>query len=178
MASTSATLIVLFVAVVCGGSGAVGAANSALDQVCEFVGASYVTPELCASALCYDPASPCRDARDYAAVASLAARLLARNATVTRDSVAVAARSANATAGLKSCLQLYDGLVPALEWAAGSVAAGRAYGAARELMQATQFVQRACAGMVGAEMPRENGGFATMATVAHAVLSTPVPKTD
>ena len=82
-----------------------------------------------------------------------------RNGTATRDTVAVAATAANATAGLKSCLQLNDGLLPALEWAAGSVAAGRANGDMRELMQATQFAQRACAGMVaGAEMPRENGG--------------------
>jgi hypothetical protein len=34
-----------------------------------------------------------------------------------------------ATAGLRSCLDLYDGLVPALEWTAGSVAVGRYDGA-------------------------------------------------
>ncbi|XP_021304942.1 dapper homolog 3-like [Sorghum bicolor] len=58
------------------------------------LGAGPSTPELCASALCYDPASPCRDARDYAAVATLAARLLVRNGTATRDTVAVAATAA------------------------------------------------------------------------------------
>ncbi|EES16304.1 hypothetical protein BDA96_08G171700 [Sorghum bicolor] len=176
----SATLVV-FVSVVI----AVGA-TTALDQVCGGLGGYYVTPELCVSALCPDPSpsSPCRAARDAPAVAAVAARLAAANATAARDSVqaalsfyAAAAGDDDAAAGkkaaLRSCLQLYGGVVQALQWAAGSVAAGRFPGA-REVMQAAQYVPAGCDGMVGGgvALPSENEGFATMAFVAHAVLAT------
>jgi len=149
-------------AAVCGAAGA----STALDEVCGVLGGYYVTPEACASALCHDPASPCRAARDAAAVAALAARLAAANATAARDSVAAAD-----PAGLRSCLQLYTGAAAALEWAAGSVAAGR-YPGAREVLHAAQYVPAGCDGVAaGAALPAENGGFDAMATVAHAVLA-------
>jgi len=157
-------------AAICGAAGA----STALDEVCRVLGGSYVTPEACASALCHDPASPCRAARDAAAVAALAARLAAANATAARDSVAAAAAAAAAAAepaGLRSCLQLYTGAAAALEWAAGSVAAGR-YPGAREVLQAAQYVPAGCDGVAAwAALPAENGGFDAMATVAHAVLA-------
>ncbi|WVZ91124.1 hypothetical protein U9M48_037337 [Paspalum notatum var. saurae] len=170
------TLSLLFVAATCT-AGAVGAAattTTALDDVCGALGEFYVTPELCASALCYDPSSPCRAARDAPAVAALAARLAAANATAARDRVEAAAAAASSSAaapGLRACLQLYGGLVPALEWAAGSVAAGRLPGA-REVIQAGQYVAVGCGGMAGgAALPRENDAFGTMALVAYAVLA-------
>lgn len=168
--------------------------TAALDEVCGRLGGYYVTPSLCASALCADPSSPCRAARDAPAVAALAARLAAGNATAARDSIEAAllsssppagpgaAAAASASAGVntsaaagaaRSCLQLYAGAVPALRWAARAVAAGR-YRGAREVLQAAQYVAAACEGMAGdaaAALPRENGGFGDMAFVAHAVVA-------
>jgi pectinesterase inhibitor-like protein len=177
----SAILVLFVVAAITGGSVAVGASTE-LDEVCGGLGGYYVTPELCVSALCLDlPSSsspPCRAARDANAVAAIAARLAAANATAARDSVQAALSSyagdaTGKTAALRSCLKLYGGVVPALQWAARSVAAGRFRGA-REMMQAAQYVPAGCDGMVdgGAALPSENEGFATMATVAHAVLAT------
>nr|CAB3466396.1 unnamed protein product [Digitaria exilis] len=161
-------------------AGAAGVTNTTvLDTVCSFLGGYYVTPELCTSVLCHDPSSPCRAARDGPAVAALAARLAAANVTAARDSVAAAAAAAAAAstpdaetkAGLRACLQLYTGAAAALEWAAGSVAAGRLAGA-REVLQAAQYVSAGCDGMVAGEaMPKENGGFDTMVIVAHAVVA-------
>jgi hypothetical protein len=96
-------------------------------------------------------------------VAGLAARDSAR---------AAASGSAEpaAKAGLQSCLQLYTGFVPALEWAAGSVAAGRFPGA-RELLEAAHHMAAGCEGLAGAAIPRENDGFFEAAFVAHAVLA-------
>ncbi|KAG2621969.1 antifreeze protein Maxi-like [Panicum virgatum] len=163
----------------------------ALDQVCGRLGSYYVTPALCASALCADPSAPCRAARDAPAVAALAARLAADNATAARDSIEAALSSspsppsagpasaaaagnssAAAAAAARSCLQLYAGAVPALRWAARAVAAGR-YRGAREVLQAAQYVAAGCEGMAGdaAALPRENGGFGDMAFVAHAVVA-------
>jgi len=175
---TISAFLVLFVAVITGGSVAV-AASTALDEVCGGLGGYYVTPELCVSSLCPDPSSPCRAARDTPAVAAIAARLAAANATAARDSVEAALSSyAAATAGaaaaaLRSCLRLYGGVVPALQWAARSAAAGRLPGA-REVMLAAQYVPAGCDGMAdgAVTLPSENDGFATMATVAHAVLAT------
>ncbi|RCV19364.1 hypothetical protein SETIT_3G377700v2 [Setaria italica] len=162
----------------------------ALDQVCGRLGSYYVTPALCASALCADPSAPCRAARDAPAVAALAARLAADNATAARDSIeaallsspspspagpaaAPAGANTSAAAAARSCLQLYAGAVPALRWAAQAVAAGR-YRGAREVLQAAQYVAAGCEGMAGdaaAALPRENGGFGDMAFVAHAVVA-------
>ena len=147
-------------AAICGAAGA----STALDEVCGVLGGYYVTPEACASALCHDPSSPCRAA---GAVAALATKLAARDSVV----AAAAAAAAAEPAGLRSCLQLYTGAAAALEWAAGSVAAGR-YPGARLVLQAAQYVPVGCDGVAaGAALPAENGGFDAMATVAHAVVA-------
>lgn len=158
-------------------SAPVPAPASALDQVCGRLGSYYVTPSLCESALCADPSAPCRAARDAPAVAALAARLAADNATAARDSIEAvffpSSSSSSAAAAAQSCLQLYAGAVPALRWAARAVAAGR-YRGAREVLQAAQYVAAGCEGIAGdaaAQLPRENGGFADMAFVAHAVVA-------
>ncbi|PAN21760.1 hypothetical protein GQ55_3G461700 [Panicum hallii var. hallii] len=170
MAASGLMVSLLFAAAAaaCGAAGA----STALDEVCGVLGGYYVTPAACASALCRDPSPPpCRAARDAGAVAALAARLAAANATAARDSVAAAAAAAAEPAGLRACLRLYDGAAAALEWAAGSVAAGL-YPGAREVMQAAQYVPAGCDGVAaGAAVPAENGGFDAMATVAHAVLA-------
>ncbi|XP_040385580.1 uncharacterized protein LOC121056010 [Oryza brachyantha] len=190
--------VVLLAAVVVDAGGGGRAWTTALDGVCGDLGGYYVTPELCKSALCGgggggNPSSPCRAARGAGEVAALAARLAAANATATRASVESAARaleqtpsSSNGTEaaaaearrqGMRSCLQLYAGAVPALEWAARSVAAGR-YRGAREVLQAAQYVSLGCEGMAGggeaaaaAPLPRENERFSVMAIVAHAVVA-------
>ncbi|CAM0949116.1 unnamed protein product [Alopecurus aequalis] len=185
MAATSSPLLsallllVLFSAGVhCSGAGA-SAAAAPLDQLCGSLGSFYVTPELCASALCVD-ASACRSARGTPELAALATRLVAANATAAKTSLESALAlaeepaslaDAEATKGMRSCLQLYAGAVPALRWAARSVAAGR-YRGAREVLEAAQYVASGCAGMAGeAAMPRENDRFSSMAIVAHAVVA-------
>ncbi|CAN6329732.1 unnamed protein product [Urochloa humidicola] len=169
MAASTLILSLLFAAVAI--SGAAAATTPALDDVCGSLGGYYVTPELCKSALCHDPSSPCAAARDAPAVAALAARLAAANATAARDSVAAAASTAPSAAGLRACLQLYTGAAAALEWAAGSAAAGRFPGA-REVLDAARYVPSGCDGVAaGAALPAENGGFDDMAIVAHAVLA-------
>ncbi|TVU49291.1 hypothetical protein EJB05_00616, partial [Eragrostis curvula] len=151
--------------------------KTALDETCAFLGDEYVTPELCTSVLCADPSDPCRAARDAPAVAALAARLAARNATATKGSVeaALAAHAGNATVakGIASCLKLYAGVVPSLQQAAQSVAAGR-YSDGREALHAALFVSGLCEkGMAGnaAALPRENDAFTYMSFVAHAVVA-------
>ncbi|CAN6361691.1 unnamed protein product [Urochloa humidicola] len=170
MAPSNLLLSLLFAAAVAI-SGAAAATTPALDEVCGSLGGYYVTPELCKSALCHDPSSPCAAARDAPAVAALAARLAAANATAARDSVAAAASTAPSSSGLRACLQLYTGAAAALEWAAGSAAAGRFPGA-REVLDAARYVPSGCDGVAaGAALPAENGGFDDMAIAAHAVLA-------
>ncbi|KAL5224186.1 hypothetical protein ABZP36_010825 [Zizania latifolia] len=198
----AAAVVVLIVAVllaagsVHGGGGAGGGggrgARTALDDVCSDLGGYYVTPEICASALCGDPSSRCRAARGAPEVAALAAGLAAANATATKASIeaalALAGDGTEASAspptasradarrkGMRSCLKLYAGAVPALQWAAQSVAAGR-YRGAREVLQAAQYVALGCEGMAGGEaaLPRENDQFSLMAIVAHAVVASMV----
>ena len=90
-----------------------------------------------------------------------ATRLAAANATAAKASIESAlaldaervpapasAADADARKGMRSCLQLYAGAVPALRWAARSVAAGR-YSGAREVLEAAQYVASGCAGMAG-----------------------------
>ncbi|GJM95255.1 hypothetical protein PR202_ga11967 [Eleusine coracana subsp. coracana] len=177
MASSMLPALLLFVAFTAAGIAA--AETTPLDEVCGQLGGFYVTPELCASALCSDPTSPCRAAGDAPAVAALAVRLAARNATATKASVEAALSSSNATfagaevtKGLQACLELYAGAVTALQWAAASVAAGQ-YRGAREVLQAAEYIPAGCNGMAGdvAALPKENGGFSYMAMVAHAVVA-------
>ncbi|WVZ91121.1 hypothetical protein U9M48_037334 [Paspalum notatum var. saurae] len=181
MAARSSSLALpalLLLLLVSTGAGAAAEASAALDQVCGRLGSYYVTPALCASALCADPSAPCRAARDAPAVAALAARLAADNATAARDSIQAvlspnSSSSTPAAAAARSCLQLYAGAVPALRWAAGAVAAGR-YRGAREVLQAAQYVAAGCEGMAGDAgdaLPRQNAGFGDMAFVAHAVVA-------
>ncbi|CAD6269532.1 unnamed protein product [Miscanthus lutarioriparius] len=177
-------LLLLFLASAGAGAGEASTTSTsapapALDQVCGRLGSYYVTPSLCFSALCADASAPCRAARDAPAVAALAARLAADNATAARDSIEAvfftssssSSATASATAAAaRSCLQLYAGAVPALRWAARAVAAGR-YRGAREVLQAAQYVAAGCEGIAGDALPRENDGFADMAFVAHAVVA-------
>ena len=77
MAASSPQLMLslLFVAVLCVGSGTAGA-DTALDDICKSLGGHYITPDFCkvrALLRAYDPSLPCRDARG---VAVLAARLV------------------------------------------------------------------------------------------------------
>ncbi|KAL5206565.1 hypothetical protein ABZP36_034774 [Zizania latifolia] len=168
-----------------GGGGGRQGRRTALDDACSDLGGYYVTPEICESALCGDPSSRCRVARGAPEVAALAARLAAANATATKASIEAAlalagdgtesAPSPAADArrkGMRSCLQLYARAVPALQWAAQSVAAGR-YRGAREVLWAAQYVASGCDGMAGGEaaLPRENDQFSLMAIVAHAVVA-------
>ncbi|CAM0949109.1 unnamed protein product [Alopecurus aequalis] len=174
----SLLLLFLFSAVVHAGTTA-SAAAAPLDQLCGSLGGYYVTPEICTSALCVDP-SACRSARSTPELAALATRLVAANATAVKASLEsalalasapAAAADAEATKGMRSCLELYAGAVPALRWAARSVAAGR-YSGAREVLEAAQYVASGCAGMArDAALPRENDQFSTMAMVAHAVVA-------
>ncbi|KAK3136927.1 hypothetical protein QOZ80_5BG0445170 [Eleusine coracana subsp. coracana] len=154
--------------------------RSALDTVCSSLGGYYVTPTLCLAALCSDASDPCHAAavHDAHAVAALAARLAARNATAAQGSIiqsssAAGADNNNATTWA-SCLELYGGAVPALRWTAASVAARR-YRGAREVIQATQYAAPACEGVMegtaAAAVPPENGQFSDMAFVAHAVVA-------
>ncbi|EEE53546.1 hypothetical protein OsJ_36758 [Oryza sativa Japonica Group] len=183
------------------GGGGGGAAWTALDGVCGDLGGYYVTPELCKSALCggggggdtSSSSSPCRAASGPGKVAALAAKLAGANATAARASVKAASRALEQNPssrqqrarrprprrrggrGCGPCLQLYAGAVPALEWAARSVSAGR-YRGAREVLQSAQYVSLGCEGMAGggggaAALPRENERFSVMAIVAHAVVA-------
>ncbi|KAG8049171.1 hypothetical protein GUJ93_ZPchr0009g1866 [Zizania palustris] len=164
-----------------GGGGGGRGRRTALDDACSDLGGYYVTPEICESALCGDPSSRCRVARGAPEVAALAARLAAANATATKASIeaalALAGDGTESSAdarrkGMRSCLQLYARAVPALQWAAQSVAARR-YRGAREVLWAAQYVASGCNGMAGgdAALPRENDQFSLMAIVAHAVVA-------
>ncbi|KAM0865072.1 hypothetical protein ACQ4PT_043536 [Festuca glaucescens] len=177
MAATSSALLgallllsLFSVVVHCSRAGASPAAP--LDQLCGSLGSFYVTPELCTSALCGVDASACRSARG---IPELATRLAAAKASL-ESALGLAAEPASAadaeaTKGMRSCLQLYAGAVPALRWAARAVAAGR-YRGAREVLEAAQYVASGCAGMAGeAALPRENDRFSSMAIVAHAVVA-------
>ncbi|RLN12178.1 antifreeze protein Maxi-like [Panicum miliaceum] len=86
-AHAAAILVLLLLASAGAGE---AAAAAVLDEVCGRLGGYYVTPVLCASALCADPSAPCRDARDAPAVATLAARLAADKAKAAMSSPPVA----------------------------------------------------------------------------------------
>ncbi|KAJ1254506.1 hypothetical protein BS78_K043300 [Paspalum vaginatum] len=133
---------------------------TAVDDLCGAVGSirsrygDHVTREQCMSVLCHGSPSPCAAARDAPSLVTLAARLTVANATATR--VIVKATLATypvydddndrRACGRASSCTVYTRAVPALEWAAGSVAAGR-YRGAREVVNATYFVTVACEGI-------------------------------
>ncbi|TVU26756.1 hypothetical protein EJB05_29316, partial [Eragrostis curvula] len=134
-----AILFLLFVAITHGSYGAIHK-KTALDGLCETLGSYYITPEQCASALCYNQSMPCNTAHNVPALAALATNLTVFNATVTRDRIKAAISSFvamyNSTAAdeeaeeaMLSCLDLYTGIIPSLKWAAHSVAAGHYHGA-------------------------------------------------
>ncbi|KAM0865070.1 hypothetical protein ACQ4PT_043532 [Festuca glaucescens] len=182
MAATSSALlgVLLFLSLFSAVVHCSGAGGSPLDQLCGNLGGYYVSPELCISALCGVDPSACRNARSTPELAALATRLAVANATATKANLESAlghaaepasARDAEATKGMRSCLQLYAGAVPALQWAAQAVAAGR-YRGAEEVLQAAQYIGSGCTGMAGeAALPRENDRFSYMAIVAHAVVA-------
>ncbi|KAJ1274441.1 hypothetical protein BS78_05G062100 [Paspalum vaginatum] len=172
------------------------AKTTAVDDLCGAVGSirsrygDHVTREQCMSVLCHGSPSPCAAARDAPSLATLAARLTVANATATREFVKATLATypvygddddrSNATvaeeeakAGLRSCLELYTRAVPALEWAAGSVAAGR-YRGAREVVNATHFVTVACEGIfydaTRQAVSKVDGGFFVMSAVASSIL--------
>ncbi|KAM3197772.1 hypothetical protein ACQJBY_073074 [Aegilops geniculata] len=155
-----------------GGSSPGAAPRSALDDLCNSLGSHYVKPDMCVSALCIDPS--CRSARGLPELAVLATRLTVINATVAKASVESAlahAKDAKAKKVMRSCLQLYVGAVPRLQWPARSVAAGRYSGVSEVLEAACWHVSAECINLAGEEaLPKENGEFFRMAYVVQAVV--------
>ncbi|KAM0872607.1 hypothetical protein ACQ4PT_038621 [Festuca glaucescens] len=182
MAATSYALlgVLLFLSLFSAVVHCSGAGDSPLDQLCGNLCGYYVSPELCISTLCGVDPSACRNARSKPELAALATRLAAANATATKASLESAlghgaGRDAEATKGMRSCLQLYAGAVPALQWVAQAVAAGR-YRGAGQVLQAAVYIGSGCTGMAGqAALPRESDRFSYMAIVAHAVVSSMYP---
>ncbi|XP_044971982.1 uncharacterized protein LOC123439312 [Hordeum vulgare subsp. vulgare] len=155
-----------------GESSSTAATTSPLDYLCGLVGAWYVTPDLCVSVLCVDPS--CHSARGWPELAVLATRLTVANATVTKASIQSAlahAKDAKVRKVMQSCLQLYAGAVPRLQWAARSVAARRYNGVPEVLRAAYMDVANECASLAGqVKLPKENDEFFMMAYVADAVV--------
>ncbi|KQJ86601.1 uncharacterized protein LOC100821733 [Brachypodium distachyon] len=171
MASSSALLVALLLFFI----SAVGseAAAAPLEQLCANLGGFYVTPETCTSSLCVN--SSCRSARDAPELATLAAGLAAANATAAKASLEAALASSpgkGPAEALRACLQMYGGAVPALQWAARAVAAGRHPGATA-VLEAARYIAAGCAGVAdgAAQLPAENEAFGILANVAHAVVA-------
>lgn len=163
-------------------------AKTAVDDLCDNLGSYYIEPDLCRSALCYDPSLPCSAAHNVSALAILATKLTVANATTTRERIKVVHSSFvamhNSTAedeetevALLSCLDLYRGIMPALRWAAHSVATGQYHGT-QQVLNATSFIAYSCDGMVGTigfppveVLPRENDAFHYMARITSAIVA-------
>ncbi|VAH22561.1 unnamed protein product [Triticum turgidum subsp. durum] len=155
-----------------GGSSSSAAPRSPLDELCIGLGGWYVTPDTCVSALCIDPS--CRSARGLPELAVLATKLTVANATVAKTSIESAlahAKNVKARKVMRSCLQLYVGAVPRLQWAARSVAAGR-YSSVPDVLEAAyRDVSQGCSSLAGeVALPKENNEFFMMAFVVHAVV--------
>lgn len=169
-ASASLTAVILLAFVLA------AAAAAAVDDVCNSLGGSNVTPELCTSVLCADPSEPCRAAGNPAAVAALAARLASQNATVTKGLLETAlssrpVREGVVTEAIRSCLHLYAGVAPALQWAVEAAAAGQ-YRSAREVLKAAEYVAEGCQGLgAGGALPGANSAFVYVVRVGQAVLA-------
>ncbi|XP_020183581.1 uncharacterized protein [Aegilops tauschii subsp. strangulata] len=155
-----------------GGSSSRAAPRSAVDDLCNSLGDHYVTPDMCVSALCIDHS--CRSARGLPELAVLATRLTVTNATVAKASIESAlahAKDAKGKKVMRSCLQLYVGAVPRLQWAARSVAAGRYSGVSEVLEAACWHVSAECINLAGeVALPKENSEFFFMAYIVQAVV--------
>ncbi|KAF7027587.1 hypothetical protein CFC21_039617 [Triticum aestivum] len=155
-----------------GGPSSSAAPCSLLDYICIRLGPWYVLPNVCVSTLCIDPS--CRSAPGLPELAMMATRLTVSNATVTKASIQHAlahAKDGKARKVMRSCLQLYTGAVPRLQWAARSVAAGRYSGVPEVLEAAYEHVASECTDLAGkVALPKENDEFYMMAYVAKAVV--------
>ncbi|KAM3346577.1 hypothetical protein ACQJBY_020884 [Aegilops geniculata] len=156
-----------------GGSSSSAAPLSPLDELCMFLGGWYVTPDMCVSALCIDPS--CRSARGLPELVVLATKLMVANATVAKastESALARAKDAKARKVMRLCLQLYVGIIPRLQWAARSVAAGRYSGVPEVMEAAYRDVSSGCLDLAGPEvaLPNEEKKFFWMAFVVHAVV--------
>uniref|UniRef100_A0A8R7K4P8 Pectinesterase inhibitor domain-containing protein n=1 Tax=Triticum urartu TaxID=4572 RepID=A0A8R7K4P8_TRIUA len=98
----------------------------------------------------------------------------APHATVAKTSIESAlahAKNVKARKVMRSCLQLYVGAVPRLQWAARSVAAGRYSGVPDVLEAAYRDVSHGCSSLAGeVALPKENDEFFMMAFVVHAIV--------
>ncbi|KAM3346589.1 hypothetical protein ACQJBY_020890 [Aegilops geniculata] len=154
-----------------GGPSSSAAPRSPLDDLCNSLGPWYVTRNVCVSTLCVDPS--CRSARRLPELAVIATRLTVSNATVAKTSIEHAlahAKDGKARKVMRSCLQLYTGAVPRLQWAARSVAAGR-YSGVPEVLQSARDVSSECTDLAAkVALPKENDEFFMMAYVANAVV--------
>ena len=146
------------------------APRSPLDNLCNSLGSHYVM--LCLSALCIDPS--CHSACGLPELAVLATRLMVANATVAKASIESAlahAKNVKARKVMRSCLQLYVGAVPRLQWAARSVAAGRYSGVPDVLEAAYRDVSQGCSSLAGeVALPKENSEFFVTAYIVQAVV--------
>ncbi|VAH22562.1 unnamed protein product [Triticum turgidum subsp. durum] len=87
------------------------------------------------------------------------------------ESALAHAKNVKARKVMRSCLQLYVGAVPRLQWAARSVAAGRYSGVPDVLEAAYRDVSQGCSSLAGeVALPKENNEFFMMAFVVHAVV--------
>lgn len=161
--------------------------NTTLDDLCESLGRYNIKPEDCKSTLCYDPSLPCRAAHNAPALAILATKLTVMNATIARDRIKAAlfsyvsmynstAEDEDTNVAMRSCLELYTRIIPALQWVAHSVAAGQYHGA-QQVMNGTWYIANGCSSMVedigflhGPVLPKENDGFGTMTYVTFAII--------
>ncbi|XP_037417384.1 uncharacterized protein LOC119280746 [Triticum dicoccoides] len=144
---------------------------SPLPQLCTSLRPWYVGPNDCVSTLCIDPS--CRSAPGLPELALIATRLTVSNATVAKASIEHAlalAKDGKARKVMRSCLELYTGAVPRLQWAARSVAAGR-YSGVPEVLLDARYVSSKCTNLAGeGALPKENVEFSMMAYVAKAVV--------
>ncbi|KAM3346578.1 hypothetical protein ACQJBY_020885 [Aegilops geniculata] len=154
-----------------GGPSSTAAPRSPLDYLCNNLGPWYVGPNDCVSTLCIDPS--CRSAPGLPELAVIATRLTVYNVTVAKASIEHAlanAKDGKARKVMRSCLQLYTGAVPRLQWAARSAAAGR-YSGVPEVLMAARDVSYECTNLAGkVALPKENDEFPMMAYVANAVV--------
>uniref|UniRef100_A0A453DX78 Pectinesterase inhibitor domain-containing protein n=1 Tax=Aegilops tauschii subsp. strangulata TaxID=200361 RepID=A0A453DX78_AEGTS len=154
-----------------GGPSSSAAPRSPLDYLCNNLGPAYVGANLCVSTLCIDPS--CRSTRGLPGLAVIATRLTVSNATVAKASIEHAlahAKDDKARKAMRSCLQLYTGAIPRLQWAARSAAAGR-YSGVPEVLLAARYVSDKCTNLAGeGALPKENVEFFMMAFVAEAVV--------
>lgn len=156
----------------------ISATPSNLDQLCNLLGASYISPQLCHSIMDSDPRSFTADLNGLGIIAS---NIAARNATMIAADIQLlllnsSSSDINREKVLKTCLKLYTDVVPMLNSAAKSIKV-KNYSGAETMLNVATKVPANCDNAAIEEtslwslLNHYDAGFTYVVYVAHAIAA-------